>query len=153
MNERTLCILMRDGAVLLGLKKQGFGVGKWAGFGGKIEMEEAVKTAACRELFEEIRLVVVEEELAAYGRLTFLFPHQPSWSQIVHLFLVEKWVGEPVETAEMKPIWFPQNALPWAEMWQDAPLWLPLVLAGERVTMTITFAEDNETVSLYARSD
>jgi len=52
-----------------------------------------------------------------------------------------------VETAEMKPIWFSQNDLPVVQMWQDASLWLPLVLVGERVEMTITFAEDNETVS------
>lgn len=84
--------------VLLGLKKQGFGAGKWTGFGDKIEASEGV------------------------------------------------------ETAEMKPMWFPQNDLPWAQMWQDASLWLPLVLAAEQVTMTITFAEDNETVSSYARS-
>ncbi|MCB8946131.1 MAG: hypothetical protein H6658_20490 [Ardenticatenaceae bacterium] len=46
--------------------------------------------------------------------------------------------GEDVETAEMKPIWFAQNNLPLAQKWQDALLWLPLVLAGKPVTMTIT---------------
>ena len=138
--------------MLLGLKKRGFGVGKWTGFGGKIGVGESVKTAACRELAEETGLVVLERDLVAYGRLTFLFPAQFGWSQIVHLFRVEKWVGEPTETDEMQPAWFLQNALPFSRMWQDAPLWLPLVLAGERVTMTITFAEDNETVSSVTRS-
>jgi hypothetical protein len=58
-------------------------------------------------------------------------------------------VGKSVPTAEMKPVWFPQNMLPWAKMWQDAPLWLPLLLTGEHVTMTVTFAADNETMSSY----
>ncbi len=144
--------MVRNNEVLLGLKKRGFGAGKFTGFGGKIEAGEDVKTAAGRELLEETGLIVAERDLEAYGRLTFLFPHQPSWSQVVHLFPVEKWTGKVVETAEMQPCWLSQNDLPWAQMWQDAPLWLPLVLVGERVTMTITFAEDNETVSSYARS-
>jgi 8-oxo-dGTP diphosphatase len=106
-----------------------------------------------RELFEETGLNVSAEELVTNGRLTFLFPFQHIWSQIVHLFLIEQWTGEPGETAEMQPMWFAQKALPYEQMWQDAPLWLPLLLAGKVVNMTITFAADNETVSSYARSD
>ena len=91
MNERTLCIVVRGNEVLLGLKKRGFGTGKFTGFGGKIEAGESVQTAACRELAEETGLVVSQGDLVGYGRLTFLFPAQSGWSQIVHLFRVEKW--------------------------------------------------------------
>ena len=33
----TLVLLVRDGRALLGMKKRGFGAGKWNGFGGKVE--------------------------------------------------------------------------------------------------------------------
>lgn len=45
-----------DGApwrILLGLKKRGFGAGKWNGFGGKVEKGETIEAAALRELEEE----------------------------------------------------------------------------------------------------
>jgi hypothetical protein len=38
----TLCVPINDGKVLLGMKKRGFGAGRWNGFGGK--MEEALDT-------------------------------------------------------------------------------------------------------------
>jgi 8-oxo-dGTP diphosphatase / 2-hydroxy-dATP diphosphatase len=34
--------------VLLGLKKKGFGKGKWNGFGGKVEKNETILEAAIR---------------------------------------------------------------------------------------------------------
>jgi hypothetical protein len=32
-------------------------------------------------------------------------------------------------------------------MWRDAGQWLPRVLAGERLSATFTYAEDNESVA------
>lgn len=40
-------------SVLLGLKKRGFGTGKWNGFGGKVEPGETIRQAAIREMKEE----------------------------------------------------------------------------------------------------
>jgi 8-oxo-dGTP pyrophosphatase MutT (NUDIX family) len=59
----TLVFAMRpangvtDGEVLLGMKKRGFGVGKFNGFGGKVESGESVPDAAVRELREESGLI------------------------------------------------------------------------------------------------
>lgn len=39
--------------VLLGMKKRGFGKGKWNGFGGKVEQGETMVESAVRELKEE----------------------------------------------------------------------------------------------------
>jgi hypothetical protein len=44
----TLLFARRPGQVLLGMKKRGFGAGKWNGFGGKIEAEETCEQAAVR---------------------------------------------------------------------------------------------------------
>lgn len=39
--------------ILLGMKKRGFGVGKWNGFGGKVSEGETIFQGALRELKEE----------------------------------------------------------------------------------------------------
>lgn len=44
----TLVMVWKESQILLGLKKRGFGVGKWNGFGGKIEAVETVMHAAAR---------------------------------------------------------------------------------------------------------
>ena len=49
----TLCIIHQHPRVLLGMKKRGFGVGRWNGFGGKVQREETIEDAAKRELREE----------------------------------------------------------------------------------------------------
>lgn len=44
----SLVILRKNGSVLLGLKKRGFGAGKWNGFGGKKEDGETMLECARR---------------------------------------------------------------------------------------------------------
>lgn len=150
MKDRTLCFLVRGTPaeeVLLGFKKNGFGAGKYAGIGGKVEANETVVSAAVRELEEEIGVRVAEHDLQLMGHLTFLFPSKPEWSQVVHVFQAEAWEGNPAESVEMKPVWFSVYHLPFEQMWQDAPHWLPNILSGEHIRMRFVFGDDNETVS------
>jgi len=149
MKHATLCYLIRGNPpseILLGLKKAGFGEGKYGGLGGKIEAGETVTMAAVRELQEEAGVQVFEKDLQPMGLMTFLFPARPDWSQVVHVSLVTKWDGDPVESTEMIPAWFAIDDIPFQRMWQDVCHWLPRVLAGERVRASFTFKEDNETV-------
>ena len=59
----TLVLLREESRVLLGLKKRGFGAGKWNGFGGKLEPGETVVEAAAREVKEECGLTVKTSDL------------------------------------------------------------------------------------------
>lgn len=149
MRDGTLCLLIRGNPpeqVLLGLKKQGFGAGKWGGFGGKIEVGETIAGAAVRELQEETGVKVCEENLQLMGHLTFVFPAKPAWNQVVYVFVAARWDSDPVESAEMKPAWFAINDIPYEQMWQDGVHWLPRILTGERIRARFIFKEDNETV-------
>ena len=149
MTQATLCFLIRGNPpdqILLGFKKIGLGEGKYGGFGGKIEAGETAARAAVRELEEETRIKVLEEDLQRMAHLTFLFPAKPDWSQVVHVFLATKWDGDPVESMEMIPAWFSSDDIPFDQMWQDVHYWLPRVLAGERIRASFTFKEDNENV-------
>lgn len=44
----TLVLVVQPGKVLLGMKKRGFGAGKWNGFGGKVNPGETIEDAARR---------------------------------------------------------------------------------------------------------
>lgn len=44
----TLVLVREPSRVLLGLKKKGFGAGKWNGFGGKVEQGETILEGAKR---------------------------------------------------------------------------------------------------------
>jgi len=133
--------------ILLGMKKNGFGKGKYNGFGGKIEVNETIETAAARELEEESGIKVAASDLRRVARLEFFFPAKPDWNQVVYAFFTEKWNGEPAETDEMQPMWFNTNAIPYDRMWADDVHWMPLVLQGKRVEAAFTFKDDNETVA------
>lgn len=150
MRDTTVCFLVREGLdrqVVLGLKKKGFGQGKYTGFGGKVEAGEAVETAAVREVLEEAKIQLSLDVLENFGRITFLFPANPSWDQVVHIFVVRHWEGEPEESVEMKPEWFQADRLPFEMMWQDAIHWTPLVLAGKKIEARIVLQDDNESVA------
>jgi 8-oxo-dGTP diphosphatase len=152
MRDATLCFLVRGNPpaeILLGFKKAGFGAGKYNGFGGKVEAGETVESAAVREVEEEVGIRISEEHLQPVGRLTFLFPANPAWDKLAHVFLVTRWDGDPAESAEMKPAWFKVHEIPFERMWQGDVYWLPRVLAGERVQGYFAFGEDNETVTAW----
>ena len=151
MPDATLCFLLRGVPhphmqVLLGHKQRGFGVGKWAGIGGRIEAGESAVAAACRETFEEVGVTVAAADMLPRGLITFRFPHRPSWTQSVHLFVATVWQGEPANSEEMHPAWFAPDDLPYDQMWDDARYWLPQLLAGESLHLLITFSADNATV-------
>ena len=69
--QLTLCIPVKENKVLLGMKKRGFGVGRWNGFGGKIEQGETTEQGVRRELSEEVG--IGDGFLKKLEYLSFLF--------------------------------------------------------------------------------
>ncbi len=125
----TLCVIHQHPKVLLGLKKRGFGEGRWNGFGGKVSDGETTEEAAKREIMEEVGLEVNKLEKA--GVIDFEFRENPEILE-VHVFRVKEFDGEPIETEEMKPRWFHIGEIPFEEMWSDDKHWLPLLLEGKK---------------------
>ena len=125
----TLCIVHQGSKVLLGMKKRGFGAGRWNGFGGKVRNGETVEAAARRELKEEAGLEVLE--ITEMGVIDFTFENDKDILE-VHIFQVPKFEGIPEESPEMKPQWFKFNEIPFEQMWPDDKSWLPLLLSGKK---------------------
>jgi 8-oxo-dGTP diphosphatase len=151
MTRTCLCLIRRHTAsgpeVLLGHKKTGFGVGKWVGLGGHIEEGEKPVSAAVREVQEESSLVVPADSLHHLASIQFLFPSRPTWDQTAQVYVTWVFDGEAEESDEVSPRWFAEDELPFALMWDDAKYWMPAVLAGQHVDVTITFAPDCATVA------
>ncbi len=151
MKDAILCFLIDNSSpdlrVLLGWKKRGFGRGKYVGMGGKIEDGETLKQATTREIKEEINVFVDEDDLSYAGRLLFKFPHKPSWDHDVHVFVTEKWIGDPHESDEIQPGWFSSTNIPYGRMWDDAQYWLPQILSGQVIEAHFTFQADNGIVA------
>lgn len=131
MKNLTLGLLSENGKILLGMKKRGFGKGKWNGFGGKVEVDkgETIEEAMIREYLEECRVEIKRYEKV--GVIDFIFKDNPEILR-VHIFKVLEYSGEPSETEEMKPQWFNLDEIPYDEMWQDDKIWMPMFLSGKK---------------------
>jgi 8-oxo-dGTP diphosphatase/2-hydroxy-dATP diphosphatase len=113
--------------VLLGMKKRGFGVGRWNGFGGKLEEGETIEEALIREMEEEASVTPLAYEKV--GILNFVFQSEEKELE-VHIFSVTAHEGEPVESEEMRPQWFPWDNVPFDSMWADDQYWFPYLREG-----------------------
>jgi 8-oxo-dGTP pyrophosphatase MutT (NUDIX family) len=142
----TLAFVHDRSRVLLGMKKRGFGEGRWNGFGGKVTADETIEEAARRELVEEagIKPLALEKQ----GVLTFSFENDPQTLE-VHVFSVPAFRGEPLETEEMRPQWFHHSDIPFDQMWPDDRHWLPLFLAGKSFTGSFRFRDTDTLLSAH----
>ncbi len=126
----TLCLIHDDERVLLGMKKRGFGAGRWNGFGGKVREGETIEEATRREVLEEINVEV--DELEKMGIIDFEFEAKPGDILEVHIYRATTWNGEPKEGEEMRPRWYAISEIPFKEMWPDDCYWMPLFFQGKK---------------------
>ncbi|MCL5411333.1 MAG: 8-oxo-dGTP diphosphatase [Patescibacteria group bacterium] len=145
LRQSTLCLIVREGQILLAMKKRGFGQGRWNGVGGKLKRDESIKEAAIREAQEEIGITPLS--LKKVATLHFLFPEVPpenDWNQEVMVYLVDRWEGQPIESEEMAPKWFNIAEIPFESMWSDDIHWLPKVLGGTFIEAAFMFDRDQK---------
>lgn len=134
----TLVFVLRGDEVLLIRKKRGLGAGKINAPGGRLEPGETLAECAVREVQEEVGVTPLGP--VQLGDLSFQFVD--GYSLRVFAFVAHGCVGDPYETPEATPMWVDRGRLPFDEMWADDLLWLPRVLAGERVRGRFLFDGD-----------
>ena len=142
----TLVFLRKDQQILIAMKKRGFGEGLLNGVGGKVDKGESIEDAMIRECQEEISVTPTSYQKVAVQFFTNDQLSEP-WQQEVHTFFCDKWEGEPTESEEMAPKWYNQTEIPYANMWQDDQMWLPLVLQGKLLKASVSFDKGNTIIS------
>jgi 8-oxo-dGTP pyrophosphatase MutT (NUDIX family) len=136
----NLCLLVEDNKILLGMKKRGWGEGRWNGFGGKVEEGETIEESAKREMLEESGIKI--KNLEERGVVTFTYEDSGKIME-VHIFKVIDYEGTPDESEEMKPQWFEIIDIPFDKMWPDDIHWLPLFLQDKKFEGDFLFADTN----------
>lgn len=145
----TLCIIHQHPRVLLGMKKRGFGKGRWNGFGGKVGIGETIEEAARREIREEAGIEM--DDLEKTGIINFQFQHDSDALE-VHLFRSTSFFGNPVETEEMRPQWFSVDEIPFSHMWPDDSYWFPLFLSEKKFRGNFLF-QGHDVIVTYKLSE
>lgn len=150
MRDTTLLFLVKRNSieitdVCLAMKKRGFGKDRYNGYGGKVEGDETMEEAIKRECREESGVMI--SNLEKVGEIEFTFVHTQQFNQRVHVYITSLWVGEPVETEEMKPFWVKKDDVPYQTMWPDDVYWLPQVLDGNKIKAKFTLGEKDVVVS------
>ena len=134
----TLLFVVKGGRVLLIRKKRGLGAGKVNAPGGRLEPGETALACAVREVQEE--LCVTPLAPVHHGELRFQFAD--GYKLHGHVFRSHDCEGEARETDEAVPLWTALDAIPYAEMWKDDALWVPVLLAGGRFDGRFIFDGD-----------
>ncbi|OGC52202.1 hypothetical protein A2982_01330 [candidate division WWE3 bacterium RIFCSPLOWO2_01_FULL_39_13] len=145
LKDCVVCYLQHGDQVLLGVRKTSstdLGVNRVAGIGGKFEKDETAEQALLREVQEEIGVTLTE--FKEMGRVFFLFPYTPKWNQDVAVYVGAKWDGEPTESDETQPSWFPISDLPFNRMFVDNQHWVPQVLEGKRVDAIFLYDDNHQ---------
>ena len=106
-------------------KKRGVGSDQYVGPGGKVEPGETPRECVVREVEEEVGIRVRDPVKA--GEFEY---YSDDWNALVHVYRATEFDGDPRETEEAIPEWFPVDDLPFANMWATDRDWLPTVLAG-----------------------
>jgi 8-oxo-dGTP diphosphatase len=146
--ECTLCLILKDGKVLLQKKAKGkFGELKWNGPGGKIVEGETAEACARREILEETGLKIAK--LKGQGTLHFYNKGSKQPDFTVHVFSAGSFSGEPANMGEGELQWFELDSLPFKEMWDDDKFWLPHVLMGKTVKGHFFFKGKFDKISDY----
>lgn len=134
--EATLCYLVTDAHISLGIKKKKIGKGKYNGYGGGFEGSEDAQQCVVRECDEEVGVQVFPSSLEKVALVYFHNTKSDgnTFTCKVHVYFATRWQGTPQETEEIaNPHWFLKAKLPFARMMPADRFWLPPVLEGKKV--------------------
>lgn len=151
----TMVYPIRCGQMMLGLKKVRLGKGYLVGPGGRLMPNEGLRQCAIRELAEESGLVARSRDLKKIAILKCNFPlgDEPHIINVVHIYLVRCFEGEPQESDEAKWAWYPLDRLPYERMFKSDRYYLPHALRGTKVVAEFSYDNNGKVIlaSMFLR--
>ena len=124
----TVCFFIREDEVLLFQIQQPTGELHWNGIGGVVDPGETTTQALVREISEETKLKVdeqdvIESKVVTIDRLD------------LHVFITKKWGGrlEIIDPTIKQFKWFKFSDVPYSKMHKGNDDWLPEVLDSARL--------------------
>lgn len=144
MLQTTLWLMIEDWRIFLWEKKRWFAkwVLNWVWW--KVDKWEKLEDCMIREAKEEIWIDINKNDLKYLWVLHFYFKEKSDWDQDVHLYNIEKYYWNIIESNEIKPFWFSLDNIPYNKMWEDDTIWLPRVLSWEiNIEYNFFFDKDN----------
>jgi len=142
--QMTVAVYYDDDKILLAMKKRGFGVDRYNGFGGRVETGETIEECAKREIFEEGGIVV--EDLEKRGVVDFEFDGKTGEVLEVNFFRILKYTGLPRETDEMRPEWFKVDSLPYEKMFPADRVIFPYLLGGQKFSGRVLYNQSLDAI-------
>lgn len=135
--------------VLMAKKKKKIGIGKWFGYGGKIE-NESPRACAVRETREEsVNIILHEKTLTPVALVDFYKEDTLLFKTL--FYTTWDYSGEPEETDEMAdPTWFNIDNLPWHDIKAGDDLIIPHVIREAPHKGFIRFSQDEKEVLEYS---
>jgi 8-oxo-dGTP diphosphatase len=125
---------------------------KWNGYGGKQEPGETILETAIRELEQESGVVGKEEDLELVARISFFWPGNETSEpdMVVYFFFLSSFKGMPKEGREMGvPVFFMPHEIPYHEMMPADRLFIPNLLAGEKLVWHVYLGKTTQDGNVY----
>ncbi len=156
MRIATLAVIVRDGKILLGLKrgKPLIGAGTLNGPGGHLEPGETILECVIRETEEEVSIRLEPEKVEKVAVITFYSGGVPDFE--VHTYRTNEFTGEPHETESMIPEWHDIDSLPVDRMLESDREWFPQLARGEKFNANVYYrsrARDFDRIEFLPFSD
>ena len=141
----TLISVVKNEQILLGMKKRGFGLGRYTLLGGKVEEGETIEEGAQREAFEESNLEL--KDLRQIATINFSWQNKKNPDMEVYLFRANDFSGTLEENDEIKPEWFEIKNIPYKKMWEDNTYWLPYFLKNKNFKADFILGDNDKVIS------
>lgn len=147
MLEGSMCLILKDGKVLMILNTRGENKDRWNFPGGHSESTETPEQCVLREVFEETGLRLKDHK--HLGVIRFFNQNKPESNWKVHIFVAKQISGRLRESDEGRLNWFDQVNLPINLMWPADKIWVPEALSGEFRGADIYYNEDGTELLKY----
>lgn len=121
----TVCFIVKDYKVLLAEIEYPDGRQLWNGIGGVIEEGETPAQAVIREIGEETKLIVNEQDVQEKAVIN-------ANNLELHVLVAHAWSGtlETIDPTLRQLKWFPVDAVPYDQMHPGNNEWLPAILTA-----------------------